>query len=85
MTLMQPEVPAAPVEDLPRFAVVETRNPCPGGHEMTTDLVLAPETLPPAFACRPFPAVILQAGPEACRHFMEFFTANLRNPNTRKA
>jgi site-specific recombinase XerD len=52
---------------------------------MTTDLVLATEKLPPAFASRPFPAVILQAGPEACRHFVEFFTANIRNPNTRKA
>lgn len=52
---------------------------------MTTDLVLAEKNLPPAFASRPFPAVILQAGPEACRQCVEFFTANIRKPNTRKA
>lgn len=52
---------------------------------MTTELVLAQEKLPVAFAGRSFPTVILQAGPEACRHFVEFFTANIRNPNTRKA
>ena len=38
---------------------------------MTTELVLAQEKLPAAFAGRPFPAVIIQAGPEACRHFVE--------------
>lgn len=56
---------------------------------MTTELVLAPErppsAFPAAFAGRPFPAVILQAGPEATRRFVEFFTANIRNPNTRAA
>ncbi len=52
---------------------------------MTTDVVLAPKSLPPAFASRPFPAVILQAGPDATRRFVEFFTANIRNPNTRAA
>lgn len=52
---------------------------------MTTDLVLAPQNLPPVFASRPFPTVILQAGPDASRRFVEFFTANIRNPNTRAA
>lgn len=52
---------------------------------MTTELVLAQEKLPAAFAGRPFPAVILQAGPDACRQFVEFFTANIRNRNTRTA
>ncbi len=31
------------------------------------------------------PAVIAARGPHAGRRFIEFFTANLRNPNTRKA
>lgn len=52
---------------------------------MTTELVLTQEKLPVAFAGRPFPAVILQAGPDASRRFVEFFTANIRNANTRKA
>jgi len=52
---------------------------------MTTELVLATEKLPAAFVGRPFPAPILQAGPTAARRFVEFFTANIRNPNTRTA
>src|SRR3990167_7727268 len=31
------------------------------------------------------PAVIEDAGPNAKRRFVEFFTANIRNPNTREA
>src|SRR4051794_39332805 len=31
------------------------------------------------------PAVIAQAGEKAGRRFVEFFTANIRNPNTRTA
>jgi len=52
---------------------------------MTTELVLAREKLPAAFAGRPFPTIILRAGPGAGRRFIEFFTANIRNPNTRSA
>jgi integrase/recombinase XerD len=52
---------------------------------MTTDLILAPEKTPVAFAGRPFPAIIQEAGPDASRRFIEFFTANIRNPNTRSA
>jgi integrase/recombinase XerD len=52
---------------------------------MTTDLVLSQEQAPVAFAGRPFPSVILEAGPNASRRFIEFFTANIRNPNTRAA
>lgn len=52
---------------------------------MTTALVLAQEKLPAAFAGRPFPTLILQAGPDATRRFVEFFTANIRNQNTRAA
>lgn len=31
------------------------------------------------------PMVIQDAGPDAIRRFVEFFTANIRNPNTRAA
>ena len=31
------------------------------------------------------PALIAGAGPKAARRFIEFFTANIRNPNTRRA
>jgi site-specific recombinase XerD len=31
------------------------------------------------------PALIADAGPKAARRFIEFFTANIRNPNTRRA
>lgn len=31
------------------------------------------------------PALIAEAGESACRRFLEFFTATIRNPNTRKA
>ncbi len=37
------------------------------------------------FAGRPFPAVIADAGENAARRFVEFFTANIRNRNTRSA
>lgn len=37
------------------------------------------------FAGRPFPAVIANAGENASRRFVEFFTANIRNRNTRTA
>lgn len=37
------------------------------------------------FAGRPFPAAIKDAGPDAARSFIEFFTAGIRNPNTRAA
>src|SRR3984957_18380959 len=33
----------------------------------------------------PVPAVIAARGDQAGRRFVEFFTANIRNPNTRKA
>jgi hypothetical protein len=31
------------------------------------------------------PALIAETGPEALRRYVEFFTANIRNPNTRAA
>jgi integrase/recombinase XerD len=37
------------------------------------------------FAGHPFPALIRDAGPKATRRFIEFFTAHIRNPNTRAA
>jgi len=33
----------------------------------------------------PVPAVIAARGHQAGRRFVEFFTANIRNPNTRRA
>jgi integrase/recombinase XerD len=42
-------------------------------------------SFPLAFAGGPFPKLIAAAGPEATQPFIEFFTANIRNPNTRKA
>src|ERR1039458_5166889 len=41
--------------------------------------------LPPADAGLTVPAVIAAAGRKAARRFVEFFTANIRNPNTRAA
>jgi hypothetical protein len=39
----------------------------------------------PGFCAQPFPQLFAEAGPDAMRRFLEFFTANLRNPNTRQA
>lgn len=38
-----------------------------------------------SFAGHAFPALIREAGESAVRRFVEFFTANIRNPNTREA
>lgn len=38
-----------------------------------------------SFAGHAFPSLILEAGESAVRRFVEFFTANIRNPNTREA
>lgn len=53
---------------------------------------LAPVLLEPVFPSRDlsfaghaFPSLILEAGESAVRRFVEFFTANIRNPNTREA
>jgi site-specific recombinase XerD len=40
---------------------------------------------PVSFVGKPFPNLIATAGPDATRRFIEFFTANIRNPNTRAA
>ncbi|MDR3692013.1 MAG: hypothetical protein P4L46_21720 [Fimbriimonas sp.] len=37
------------------------------------------------FADLPIPAVIAREGEQAAKRFIEFFTANIRNPNTRAA
>src|ERR1700678_3721311 len=47
-----------------------------------------PDSLPvvlPAPQAAPGPTVVAARGPHASRRFVEFFTANIRNPNTRKA
>jgi len=54
---------------------------------MEESLVAAPRKFhaPVSFAGKPFPKLIAAAGPDATRRFIEFFTANIRNPNTRAA
>ena len=41
--------------------------------------------LTPARSAGPVPALIAARGAGARRRFIEFFTANIRNPNTRRA
>ena len=51
-----------------------------------TDLAIIPTTAPLTQASNlVMPAVIADAGDQAARRFIEFFTANIRNPNTRAA
>ena len=50
----------------------------------STSLIL-PSGIALSFAGRPFPALIARAGGSAARRFVEYFTANIRNPNTRAA
>ena len=55
---------------------------------MTQDLILQPsETrIPvPTVASAQVPALFARAGERAATRFIEFFTANIRNPNTRRA
>lgn len=54
---------------------------------MTKDIILKISTpdLPIVFEGKPFPRIILEAGEAATRRFVEFFAANIRNPNTRMA
>lgn len=51
---------------------------------MTGELI-APRTNALSFCGQPFPKIIADAGPDARRRFIEFFTANIRNKNTRDA
>jgi len=51
---------------------------------MAIDLV-HPTHAPLAFCGQPFPKIISNAGKDAIRRFVEFFTANIRNKNTREA
>src|SRR5262245_26997508 len=50
---------------------------------MAGDLVLRPDSL--SFCGSQFPRIIRDAGKNAMRRFAEFFTANIRNKNTREA
>ena len=54
---------------------------------MTSPLVPSPRagTLDPAHSPVPLPALVLGAGQKAAWRFIDFFTATIRNPNTRKA
>ena len=46
----------------------------------TTEIILRPHS-----GSLTVPAIIADAGDHAARRFLEFFTANIRNPNTRAA
>lgn len=56
---------------------------------MSRELVIRNETVTPATVQGAgqaiIPATIADAGEQAAYRFFEFFTANIRNPNTRKA
>jgi integrase/recombinase XerD len=49
------------------------------------DLVVLPSANSLTFCGHAFPGLIATAGENATRRFIEFFTANIRNPNTRSA
>jgi hypothetical protein len=51
---------------------------------MTTNLALSNESAL-TFCGQPFPKLIADASTDASRRFIEFFTANIRNKNTREA
>lgn len=50
-----------------------------------TDLLVLPDDKTVSFCGHQFPKLITDAGPDARRRFIEFFTANIRNKNTRDA
>jgi hypothetical protein len=55
---------------------------------MTSDrlpAILRPGALTPSDAAHLVPALIADAGDPAAWRYLEFFTANIRNPNTRRA
>jgi integrase/recombinase XerD len=53
---------------------------------MKNELVVAAEMTAPAMPSGPIlPAIIADAGEKAARRFIEFFTATIRNDNTRRA
>jgi site-specific recombinase XerD len=51
----------------------------------TTDLIQNPSGQLSQLGIDSLPAAIASAGPQACRRFLEFFTATIRNRNTRLA
>lgn len=52
---------------------------------MNTELIVHPSQLPGQVRGFSIPALVAAAGDRASRRFVEFFTANIRNPNTRQA
>lgn len=52
---------------------------------MSTELVAQSKALTAGAAGFSLPALVTAAGERASRRFVEFFTANIRNPNTRQA
>lgn len=47
--------------------------------------ILLPNVLPNTSGGPIVPAIVADAGDNAARRFLEFFTVNIRNPNTRAA
>jgi len=47
--------------------------------------IIPPDALAPLDATHVVPALIADAGDAAGWRYVEFFTANIRNPNTRRA
>ena len=68
----QPALPPAPAAP----ALFES-----GGVESKTEAL----TLPGGWAIEGLPPIVLRAGPRAAERMVEFFTAQIRNPNTRAA
>lgn len=54
-------------------------------HPMSTEVVILPPRQLARIGFESLPPVIARAGEDATRRFVEFFTANIRNKNTRKA
>ena len=52
---------------------------------MSTELIVQSQALPTTSRAFSLPAIVAAAGERATRRFVEFFTANIRNPNTRQA
>src|SRR5271169_1673633 len=59
-----------------------TETEVPDSGSGTTTAIAA---LDPAAGSMPVPAMVAAAGERAARRFLDFFTANIRNPNTRAA
>ena len=65
--------------------MLDRRHPLRKNREVPANSLILTPTSSLGFAGRRFPALIARAGGKAARRFVEYFTANIRNPNTRAA